>query len=102
MPKKNLPKEVIDTWPEVFNDIDVKVVPVKYLHSICVTTEEGEIWEIDIDKESDVTGEELSAVLEELFTEYEDIILSIDFRLDTKQVKEDIQNRTKLFLKKRK
>lgn len=44
----------------------------------------------------------LEKTLEDLFEQYEDVITNIDFRLNTKKLKQDITNRTKLFLKKRK
>jgi hypothetical protein len=36
-----------------------------------------------------------------LMEEYEDVIKSVDFRLDTARVKQDIKKRTAQFLKKR-
>ena len=40
--------------------------------------------------------------LEELFTNYQDSIDNVDFRLDTARVKADIQGRTRSFMKRRK
>ena len=98
-----LPKEVVDHWPEVFEDIDIKVVPLEYLSSVRVFFEDGKVWEIDIAKTKEKNiAEPLENTLEELFTEYEDVINNIDFRLDTQRLKNDIQKRTKTFLKKRK
>lgn len=108
MPKRKasetqLPPEVIEHWPEVFKDLDVQVVPLEYLHSIRVFFEDGKVWEIDIEKSKEKTSEEnLEVTLEELFNEYDEVITNIDFRLDTKRLKEDIEARTKYFLKKRK
>ncbi len=42
----------------------------------------------------------LEDVLQELFDEYNNAIQNIDFRLDTKRLKNDIQKRTRVFLKK--
>jgi hypothetical protein len=102
VPKKSFPKEVIDHWPEIFEDIDVKVVPLEYLHSIHVSFEEGETWIIEFDKVSDITTEEINETLRDLFDEHQENITNVDFRLNTKKVKEDIQKRTSYFLKKRK
>lgn len=99
MPKKSkLPPEVINHWPEVFEDIDVNVVPLEYLHSIRVSFADGKIWDIDIDK-SRSKVQNLEQALEDLFDEYQDAIQHVDFRLDTERVKRDITNRTKRFLK---
>lgn len=101
-----LPPEVISHWPEVFKDVDVQVVPLEYLHSIRVFFVDGKIWDIDMAKTRDLKqnqdSDTLEKTLEGLFEEYEDVITNIDFRLNTKKLKQDITNRTKLFLKKRK
>lgn len=99
-----LPPEVVEHWPEVFQDLDVQVVPLEYLHSIRVFFEDGKVWEIDIERSLSKSGAEeaLEDTLEELFEEYEDVIVNVDFRLDTDRLKRDIQDRTKMFLKKRK
>lgn len=97
---KKLPKEVVEHWPEVLKDIKIDVIPVDYVHSVIITFVDGRVWEIDTSKNDEVT--DFSEALEELMVEYEDVITNVDFRLDTKRVKEDITKRTKRFLKKRK
>jgi len=70
---------------------------------IVITFENGKVWEIDVQKslgnKKDVGFEES---LENIFKEYEDAIVNVDFRLDVQRVKADIQKRTQVFLKKRK
>ncbi len=103
MPKgKKLPPGVVDTWPEVFSEINVDVVPIEYLHSINVKFKDGKIWEIDVKRSREKKNVDIELALEELFEQYEDVIDSIDFRLDTEKVKYDIKKRTALFMKKRK
>ena len=98
-----MPPEVIDHWPEVFKDIDIEVVPLEYLHSVRVFFDDGKVWEIDIAKsKKQGLTEDLETTLEELFKQYDNIINNVDFRLDTKRLKEDIQARTRTFMKKRK
>lgn len=108
MPKKSppdsrLPDQVIDHWPEVFKDIDIEVVPLEYLHSVLVSFTDGKVWEIDIAKSRRQTAEQnVESTLEELFRQYDNVIDNVDFRLDTVRLKKDIQDRTRLFMKKRK
>jgi len=102
VPKKKLPQEVINAWPEVFGDVDVKSVPLEYLHSINVLFKNKDTWVIGFDRSKDITPEEVNQHLNELFDEYEDQIASVDFKLDTEKVKYDVQKRTKYFMKKRK
>jgi hypothetical protein len=96
---KKLPQEIIDHWPEVFKHVDIDVVPLEYLQAIVVTFNDGKIWEIDTQKNSQ--NIDLEEAIESLFEEYEDVIQSVDFRLDTPRVKRDIKKRTAQFLKKR-
>lgn len=101
--KSPLSREVVEHWPEVFKDIDVQVVPLAYLHSLRVTFTDGRVWDIDV-KESQKKGQDVNIgdVLDDMFEEYEDVIANVDFKLDTEQIKNDIQKRTQIFLKKRK
>jgi len=102
-PKKDkLSKGVQHTWPEVFGDIDVEVIPLEYLTSVRVSFKDGKIWEIDMDSSREKLGDDgvLEDVLQELFDEYENSIENIDFRLDTDRLKRDIQKRTRVFMKK--
>lgn len=101
MPKgKKLPPEVVDHWPEVFKDVEIEVLPVEYLHSVRVTFTDGKIWDIDLKAENETI--DVQNALSELVEEYEDAIVSVDFRLDTEKVKKDITSRTRSFMKKRK
>lgn len=103
MSSKKLPQNVIDQWPEIFKDVEVEVIPLYYLDSVRVTFEDGKIWDIDTAKAlSEGADDDLESALEEIFSEYEEEIVHIDFRLDVERVKKDIQKRTAHFLKKRK
>lgn len=97
---KKLPQDVINHWPEIFDDVTIESVPVEYLDSVKVTFNDGKVWEIDTSKNPD--GIPIDEALESLMIEYEDVIANVDFRLDTEKVKQDITRRTKLFMKKRK
>jgi len=44
----------------------------------------------------------VESTLEELFRQYDNVIDNVDFRLNTVRLKKDIQDRTRLFMKKRK
>ena len=102
-PKKDkLSAGVSNSWPEVFEDIDVQVIPLEYLTSVRVSFDNNKVWDIDMDSSRKKLGDDglLEDVLQELFDEYEDSIENIDFRLDTERLKKDIQKRTRVFLKK--
>lgn len=97
-PSKKLPPEVVDHWPEVFEDVDIDVVPLEYLDSIRVQFADGKMWDINIDTTKNRV-EDLEKSIDELFEQYQDHIQNVDFRLNTDKVKEDITKRTQKFLK---
>ena len=88
---KKLPADVIKQWPEILKDIDIDVVPVEYLESIKVTFTDGKIWEIDTRRNPQEVN--IEDAVDSLLEEYEDVIKSVDFRLDTVRVKKDIKKR---------
>ena len=99
-----LPPEVIKVWPEVFGDVDIKAVPIQYIKAINVSFTNGKKWVIDVDQEklklSD--SQNVETMLEDFFDQYDEMIDSVSFTLNTLQIKKDIQKRTKDFMKKRK
>lgn len=99
MTNKRLPPEVINHWPEVFEDVNVEVVPVEYLHSVRVTFSDGITWDVDV--KENTANLDIETALSDLIEEYQDEIVHVDFRLDTEKVKKDITKRTHLFMKKR-
>ena len=104
MPKNKLPKEVISHWPEIFGDVEIKAVPIEYIHSVHVTFLDGKIWEIDIDKQSMKDSDDVNAIetsLETFLAQYDNEISHVDFRLNTEKIVHDVKSRTKSFMKKR-
>lgn len=100
-----MPPEVISQWPEVFADVEISAVPIEYIHSAHVHFHDGKIWQIDIDKQRIDDTDDVNAIensLETFLAEYNDEISHVDFRLNTAKVVEDVKNRTKSFMKKRK
>jgi len=101
--KRSLPKEIVEQWPEIFRDIDVKAVPIEYLDSMRIHFEDGNIWYFRITSQVRKEGiDELKTNLEELIETYKDTIEHIDFRLDVAKFKKDIVKKTNSFLKKTK
>jgi hypothetical protein len=100
---KIFPKEVIDYWPEVFGEVKLNVMPLRYLHAVMVNFNDGRIWEIKITTKTKNQGwQAFEKTLSELFKAYDEKIKDIDFKLDTEKIKKDMQKETKSFLKKRK
>jgi hypothetical protein len=100
---KVLPKDVIECWPEVFGEVRLHVLPLRYLHSVIVNFKDGKVWEIKVTAQTKSNGwESFEHSLSELFRSYEKRIDNIDFKLDSVRVKKDIEQRTKRFLRKKK
>lgn len=105
MPRKNkLSKEVIDKWPEVLGNIDIKVVPTEYIKAVEVTFTDGKVWIIENDPNRSIqsNAEAFEQSMEDLMAEYEDVLQSVNFVVDMERVKKDITKRTKIFMKKKK
>lgn len=100
---KVLPKEVIDYWPEVFGEVKLNVLPLRYLHAVLICFKDGKTWEIKITTKTKREGwESFEKSLGELVRSYEHKIDNINFKLDTERVRRDIEKSTQQFLKKRK
>jgi hypothetical protein len=100
---RKLPKEVVECWPEVFGEVKLNVLPLRYLHAVIITFKDGKIWEVKITKEDHTKGwSAFESSISELYRTYESRIDNVDFRLDTEKIRKDIEKITQRFLKKRK
>jgi hypothetical protein len=100
---RNLPKDVVEYWPEIFGEVELNVLPLGYLHTVLVNFKDGKTWEIKITAKTRREGwQAFERNLSELCKSYDERIDNIDFKLDTERVKKDIENSTKQFLKKKK
>jgi hypothetical protein len=100
---KILPKDVIDIWPEVLGDIELNVLPIKYLDTVLITFKDGKSWEIKITAKTRREGWlSFEQSFSELCKNYEDSIENVNFKLDTERVRKDIERSTQKFLKKKK
>ena len=96
-------KDVIDHWPEIFSEIQLNVLPIKYLTAVMINFKDGKSWEVKISAEARKEGWVVfEKQLQELVKNYEESIKDVDFKLDTIRVKKDIEKGTQQFFKKRK
>ena len=101
---QKLPPEIVNHWPEVFNDVEIRSVPIDYISNINVFFNNGKIFTIDVrlERHKYQDTNSLEESLDSFFKQYDNVIKSIDFSIDTPKVKQDIKKRTKTFLKKHK
>jgi hypothetical protein len=98
-----LPKDVIEHWPEVFGEVELNVMPLKYLHTVLVNFKDGKSWEIKITEKTKREGwPAFERNLAELVKNYNESVENVDFKLDTPKVRKDIEKETQKFLKKKK
>jgi len=98
-----LPKEIIDQWPEIFKDIEIRAIPIKYVDVLHVSFENGEQWTIDLTKPENFDEDEtVEDAIEEFFYNYSDYITNVEFDINTTKVIKDVKVRTHKFFKKRK
>jgi hypothetical protein len=95
---KPLPKDVIDRWPEVFGEITLNVVPLRYLHAVKITFKNRKIWELELEKNSKLDWDNFEKQIKDVLSQYEENIENIDFKLDTERIKKDITKHTNKFL----
>lgn len=94
MPKRLFkpPKDLIEEWPEVFEDLYMNTMPIEYLHSIRLEFVNGRIWEIDIEDHSHmVHSQTIADKLIQTLHEYSDEIIKIDFQVDIERLKNDVK-----------
>jgi len=96
---------MIESWPEVFEDVEIKAVPVEYVTSVTVKFNDGTVWEVELDTDKiHENGGNVADVVEEtlesFFDEYDEYIEAVDFRLDTDRVIKEIKERVEVFMKK--
>jgi len=98
-----LPKDVIANWPEVFGEVHLNVVPLRYLHTVLVNFKDGKTWEIKITAQARREGWlAFEQSLSEMVKNYEDSIDNVDFKLDALRVRKDVERSTGKFLRKKK
>ena len=100
---KPLPNDVIEVWPEVFEEVTLQSLPLLYLHSVVINFKDNKSWEIKLTTKIKKDGwNSFQQSLSELLNSYEEEIDDVDFKLDAVKVKKDVEKLTNKFLKKQK
>lgn len=97
-----LPKEIVDKWPEVFDGIKLNALPLEYLDSISITFLNNKIFDIDLIAEKKKKSWSLiEGDLKIIFNSKSDEIKKINFQMNIEKIKNDVIKSTNRFLKKR-
>ena len=90
------PKNLIQEWPEVFEDLYMNTMPVHYLEMLRIEFEDGRVWEINVQEQLSNTHSDIIADrLVDTFQEYREEIKKIDFKVNVDKLKADIRNSSK-------
>lgn len=90
------PKNLIQEWPEVFEDLYMNTMPVHYLEMLRIEFEDGRVWEINVQEQLSSTHSDIIADrLVDTFQEYREEIKKIDFKVNVDKLKTDIRNSSK-------
>ncbi len=87
-------------WEEIFDNLEMSFLPIEYVNRIIIKFENNVTWDINVDdsrKKQPI--EQIEESLDQLFEEYEDQIVAVDYRLDLERVKKDLSKRVFRFLK---
>jgi hypothetical protein len=90
------PKNLIQEWPEVFEDLYMNTMPVHYLEMLRIEFEDGRVWEINVQEQLSSTHSDIIADrLVDTFQEYREEIKKIDFKVNVDKLKTDVRNSSK-------
>ena len=101
MPNRFLkpPVNLVNEWPEAFEDLHITTMPINYLNCILIEFSDGRVWEISIrDQLVEYSAEMLSKKLLDTLKEYRAEIKKIDIKLDVERLKKDIKKRSENLL----
>jgi len=94
---RQLPKEVIECWPEIFEGVDLNVIPLHYVKSAVILFKDKTSLRISMSKYND--AEQFNYEIQTLAVVYQKNINDIYFELNIKKIKKDIIKQTSNFLK---
>lgn len=98
-------KKPVDTysdeyWQDIFDSIEIDILPIEYMKQVTIRFKDGTVWEVDIkDSLKKQTEDVIEDSLDELFEAYEPKIENVDFQMDMDRIKRDVAKRVKRFLK---
>lgn len=102
MPSKSLfrpPENLVDKWPEVFEDTYINTLPVAYLEKIYIEFSDGKVWEIDVPfNRSEKKDEDIAQLMHATVLEHKESIRKINFAIDVDRLKHDIISKSKKLL----
>ncbi len=100
-PDKKLPVNIVNIWPEVFGEVQLNVIPIKYLQSISFYLKNNNTLKFIISpQDRELSWDELNSKLTQISKEYEDIIERVDFKMNSIKIRRDIERLSKQFFRK--
>ena len=92
------PECLVSKWPEVFEDLYINMLPIKYIKTIHMEFLNGSIWEINLDSYKFEMLDSIDAKTLEIFEEHQNKIVNLNFDFNISLLKKDIFEKTKKLL----
>jgi hypothetical protein len=89
------PKHLVAEWPEVFEDLYITSLPIKYVETILIEFSNGRVWEFNFASQNHRHLKLNASKIVETFNEHQEEIISLDFKVDVDKLKKDIFEQTK-------
>lgn len=91
-----LPENIVEKWPEIFEDLHINTLPVEYLEKLKLEFYDGRVWEICVKSHTDQKSIDvfIKKLIEEL-SEYSDQLKTVNVLLDADKLKSDVKKQTK-------
>ena len=79
---------VTDHWSEIFEEVILTGLPLQYASAIIIHFKEGKSWYF----ENNISMKNFKIEMSELLEDYKEYIINVDIKINTKQVRTDVEN----------
>ena len=91
------PEHLASEWPEVFENLYINSLPIGYVELIKVEFYNGRKWEIDLRADNEAVTVPVKDLVLETFNDFKDEITKLEFTIDVKKLKTDVEIQSKRF-----
>jgi|688.fasta_scaffold150673_3 hypothetical protein len=98
---KDLPCEIVDIWPEIFNEVTITALPLLYVEKVRINFKDGKTWELGISSKNNKKDlKKFEEGVSEILKTYDEFIEEVDVKINTGKVRKDVEKSIKRMLKK--
>lgn len=98
---KDLTLEIVDIWPEIFNEVTITALPLLYVEKVRINFKDGKTWELGISSKNNKKDlKKFEEGVTEILNTYDEFIEEVDLKINTAKVIKDVEKSIKRMLKK--